>query len=83
MKNLNHFGIILGKGLADNLGVMMGDKVTIMIPQATVTPAGMIPRFKRFTVVGFFLQELDLILIPNLRLLTWMMRRNYCKWEMM
>lgn len=54
MKNLNHFGIILGKGLADNLGLMMGDKVTIMIPQATVTPAGMIPRFKRFTVVGVF-----------------------------
>jgi lipoprotein-releasing system permease protein len=54
MNNLQHFGIILGKGLADNLGVMLGDKVTIMIPQATVTPAGMIPRFKRFTVVGVF-----------------------------
>ncbi|MBA2649014.1 MAG: lipoprotein-releasing ABC transporter permease subunit [Legionella sp.] len=54
MKDLNHFGIILGKGLADNLGLMMGDKVSIMIPQATVTPAGMIPRFKRFTVVGIF-----------------------------
>jgi lipoprotein-releasing system permease protein len=54
MKDLHHFGIILGKGLADNLGLMMGDKVTIMIPQATVTPAGMIPRFKRFTVVGVF-----------------------------
>ncbi|RUR20351.1 lipoprotein-releasing ABC transporter permease subunit [Legionella sp. km535] len=54
MNNLKHFGIILGKGLADTLGVMMGDKVTIMIPQATVTPAGMIPRFKRFTVAGVF-----------------------------
>ncbi|MDI1351463.1 MAG: lipoprotein-releasing ABC transporter permease subunit [bacterium] len=54
MSNLHDFGIILGKGLADNLGVMMGDKVTIMIPQATVTPAGMIPRFKRFTVGGVF-----------------------------
>jgi lipoprotein-releasing system permease protein len=54
MKDLNHFGMILGKGLADSLGVMMGDKVTIMIPQATVTPAGMIPRFKRFTIVGVF-----------------------------
>jgi len=54
MANLQHFGIILGRGLADNLGVMIGDKVTIMIPQATVTPAGMIPRFKRFTVVGVF-----------------------------
>lgn len=54
MNDLNHFGIILGRGLADNLGLMMGDKVTIMIPQASVTPAGMIPRFKRFTVVGVF-----------------------------
>lgn len=54
MKNLNHFGMILGKGLADSLGLMLGDKVTVMIPQATVTPAGMIPRFKRFTVVGVF-----------------------------
>lgn len=54
MSNLQHFGIILGRGLADNLGVMMGDKVTIMIPQATVTPAGMVPRFKRFTVAGVF-----------------------------
>lgn len=52
--NLNHFGMILGKGLADSLGVMIGDKVTVMIPQATVTPAGMVPRFKRFTVVGVF-----------------------------
>lgn len=54
MNDLNHFGMILGKGLADSLGVMVGDKVTIMIPQATVTPAGMIPRFKRFNVVGIF-----------------------------
>ncbi len=54
MADLQHFGIILGRGIADSLGVMMGDKVTIMIPQATVTPAGMVPRFKRFTVVGIF-----------------------------
>ena len=54
LANLKHFGIILGRGLADNLGVMVGDKVTIMIPQATVTPAGMVPRFKRFTVAGVF-----------------------------
>jgi len=52
--NLSHFGIILGRGLANNLGVMLGDKVTIMIPVASVTPAGMIPRFKRFTVAGIF-----------------------------
>lgn len=54
MAGLNHFGILLGKVMADNLGLMIGDKVSIMIPQATVTPAGMIPRFKRFTLVGIF-----------------------------
>ncbi|KTD40894.1 lipoprotein-releasing ABC transporter permease subunit [Legionella parisiensis] len=54
LNNLKDFGIILGRGLADSMGTMIGDKVTVMIPQATVTPAGMIPRFKRFTVVGVF-----------------------------
>lgn len=54
LKQLDHFGIVLGRGIADSLGVMLGDKVTVMIPQATVTPAGMIPRFKRFTVRGVF-----------------------------
>lgn len=54
MDDLNDFGIILGKTLAENLGVTIEDKVTIMIPEATVTPAGMIPRFKRFTVKGIF-----------------------------
>ncbi|MDP3705647.1 MAG: lipoprotein-releasing ABC transporter permease subunit [Legionellaceae bacterium] len=54
MADLNHFGIILGRGLAENLGVMIGDQITVMIPQATVTPAGMEPRFKRFTVRGIF-----------------------------
>lgn len=52
--NLKSFGIVLGRDLADSLGVTNGDKVTIMIPQVTVTPAQMIPRFKRFTIVGIF-----------------------------
>ncbi len=48
------FGIILGEELADRLNVAPGDKVTIMIPQVSLTPAGVIPRFKRFTVIGVF-----------------------------
>jgi lipoprotein-releasing system permease protein len=48
------FGIILGKDLARILGVMRGDKVTLIVPQANVTPAGIMPRMKRFTVVGIF-----------------------------
>ena len=54
INKLPHFGMILGRGLAENLGVMVGDKVTVMVPKATVTPVGMEPRFKRFTVVGIF-----------------------------
>lgn len=54
INDLHDFGIILGRNLADNLGVMIGDKITIMIPKATVTLAGMEPRFKRFTVKGVF-----------------------------
>lgn len=52
--DLDHFGIMLGRGLAENLGVMIGDAVTVMIPQASVSPAGIVPRFKRFEVRGVF-----------------------------
>ncbi len=48
------FGMIIGRGLAESLGVMVGDPITVMVPQATLTPAGVIPRFKRFTVQGIF-----------------------------
>lgn len=54
LKKLDKFGIVLGQSLAQNLGAFVGDKVTLMIPKATVTMAGMVPRFKRFTVVGVF-----------------------------
>jgi lipoprotein-releasing system permease protein len=48
------YNIILGRELAQTLGVSVGDKVDLMIPQASVTPAGVIPRFRRFTVSGVF-----------------------------
>jgi lipoprotein-releasing system permease protein len=48
------FGIILGAELADYLGATVGDKVTVITPQVTATPAGILPRLKRFTVVGTF-----------------------------
>ncbi len=48
------FGIILGRELAWALGVGMGDAVTVVSPQASLTPAGMLPRLRRFTVVGLF-----------------------------
>lgn len=48
------FGIVLGHALALKLGVVPGDKVTLVTPSANVSPAGIAPRLKRFTVVGEF-----------------------------
>lgn len=48
------YGIVLGQELAAMLGVSMGDKVTVIAPQARVTPAGILPRLRRFEVVGVF-----------------------------
>lgn len=48
------FDIILGRELAQLLGVGVGDKVTVVTPQIRVTPAGAMPRLKRFTVTGIF-----------------------------
>ncbi|MBY4675271.1 lipoprotein-releasing ABC transporter permease subunit [Marinobacterium arenosum] len=48
------FGIVLGELLARYLGVSVGDKVTLVLPEASVSVAGVIPRLKRFTVVGVF-----------------------------
>jgi lipoprotein-releasing system permease protein len=48
------FGVVLGADLARSLRVFVGDKVTVIAPQGTVTPAGVVPRLKSFTVVGIF-----------------------------
>ena len=48
------FGIVLGGELARALGVSLGEKVTLVAPQGQVTPAGVVPRLKQFTVIGTF-----------------------------
>lgn len=48
------FGIILGRELANALGVYEGEKITVITPQASITPVGVLPRLRRFTVVGVF-----------------------------
>lgn len=48
------FGIVIGDKAAAKLGAAIGDKLTFVAPEVTVTPAGMFPRMKRFTVVGIF-----------------------------
>ncbi|HET6264673.1 MAG TPA: ABC transporter permease, partial [Usitatibacter sp.] len=48
------FGIVIGVGIARALGLRVGDKVTLISPQGQVTPAGLMPRLKQFTVTGIF-----------------------------
>ncbi|WP_399696697.1 lipoprotein-releasing ABC transporter permease subunit [Xenophilus sp.] len=48
------FGIVLGGELARSLFVREGDQVTLIAPGGQVTPAGVVPRLKQFTVVGTF-----------------------------
>ncbi|ANB91180.1 cell division protein FtsX [Moraxella ovis] len=48
------FGIVLGESMTQAMGVGLGDKVTLVLPEASPSAAGVIPRFKRFTVVGTF-----------------------------
>ncbi len=48
------FGILLGSDLANYLSVDVGEKITVITPEATVTPAGIIPKFRRFTVMGTY-----------------------------
>ena len=48
------FGIVLGGELARALGVSLGEKITLIAPQGQVTPAGVVPRLKQFTLTGTF-----------------------------
>lgn len=48
------FGIVIGRELAWTLDAEIGTQIALVIPQGQVTPAGLIPRLKRFTVVGIF-----------------------------
>ena len=48
------FGIVIGVGIARALQLSVGDRVTLISPQGQVTPAGLMPRLKQFTVVGIF-----------------------------
>ncbi len=48
------FGIVMGSLLARQLGLAPGDKVTLTLPEITITLAGIYPRTKRFTLVGVF-----------------------------
>jgi lipoprotein-releasing system permease protein len=48
------FGVVIGKQLAASLGLVVGDKITLLIPEANTTIAGVVPKFKRLNLVAIF-----------------------------
>jgi len=46
------FGVVLGAQLAGTLGVRIGDRVSLLVPEGDLTPAGMMPRMRALQVVG-------------------------------
>jgi len=48
------FNIVIGSELARILRVQLGEKLTVIAPQGQVTPAGIVPRMKQFTIVAIF-----------------------------
>ena len=48
------YGIVIGRELANTLGVYEGDRITVITPQTSVTAVGVMPRLRRFKVVGVF-----------------------------
>ena len=47
-------GIVIGRELAKNLNTFLGDEMTVVSPMGTITPAGMMPKYRRFEVVAIF-----------------------------
>jgi lipoprotein-releasing system permease protein len=48
------FGVVVGSALAWKLNLDVGSRLSLVLPQAQASPAGVLPRFRRFTVVGIF-----------------------------
>lgn len=46
------FGVVLGTQLAGTLGVRVGDRVNLLVPEGDLSPAGMMPRMRALQVVG-------------------------------
>ncbi len=47
-------GIVIGRELVKNLNTFLGDEITVVSPIGTITPAGMMPKYRRFEVVAIF-----------------------------
>lgn len=58
--NAGEYGIVLDKKLAEELKITLGERVTLVMPEAIISPAGLVPRYKRFRLVGVFDTGADL-----------------------
>ncbi|MBU5615083.1 lipoprotein-releasing ABC transporter permease subunit [Geomonas azotofigens] len=47
-------GVVIGKELAKNLGLFLGDTVDVISPMGNITPLGMMPKLNRFRITGIF-----------------------------
>ena len=47
-------GLVIGKELAKNLGLFLGETVEVISPMGNITPFGMMPKMRRFQVAGIF-----------------------------
>ncbi len=47
-------GVVIGEGVAESLGAFVGDEITLLTPNGTLSPMGMMPRPRRLKVVGIF-----------------------------
>lgn len=54
----DEFGVVIGSALAWKLDLAVGAQLSLVVPQAQATPAGFMPRFKRFTIVGIFKMDM-------------------------
>ena len=48
------YGIVIARSVSERLNATLGDSVIVLSPRVSATPAGMVPRFKRFKVVAIF-----------------------------
>lgn len=48
------YRMVIGRGLADRLDVSVGDKLILLVSRGVITPAGLVPRMRRFEVSGIF-----------------------------
>lgn len=48
------YHVVMGKTLAESMNLHMGDKITVLTPQSTVTLVGVFPRYKTFIISGIY-----------------------------